>query len=119
MLAASLVILALGAGVVGTTWGMFRAIHAEADAVSEANQRQTALTATQRSEREARDSLRLSLREQARARRFSRQMGQRLNSLDALVKAARLLPDERLRDEAIAALALPNIRLGATWLAWP
>src|SRR5437016_8036339 len=49
---------------------------------------------------------------QARTGRFSRQMGQRLDSLAALEKAARIRPDERLRDEAMAALALPDIRRG-------
>ena len=47
---------------------------------------------------------------QARAGRFSRQMGQRLDSLAALARAARIRPDERLRDEAIAAMALPDVR---------
>jgi serine/threonine protein kinase/WD40 repeat protein len=119
VLATSLVLLALLVGIAGTTWGMVRAIRAEADAVSEAGQKQTALTAAQASERDARDSLWVSLNEQARARRFSRRMGQRTASLDALVKAAAIRPDERLRDEAIAALALPDVGLGPTWHAWP
>src|SRR5262249_30633095 len=42
--------------------------------------------------------------------RFSRQMGQRLESLEAIARAARIQPDERLRDEAIAAMALSDIR---------
>src|SRR5215212_6618308 len=44
-------------------------------------------------------------------------MGQRLDSLDTLAKAADIRPDERLRDEAIAALALPDIRPGPSWQA--
>src|SRR5437016_6160399 len=56
---------------------------------------------------------------QARTGRFSRQMGQRLDSLAALEKAARIRPDERLRDEAIAALALPDIRRGPSLHAYP
>jgi WD40 repeat protein/tetratricopeptide (TPR) repeat protein len=119
VLAVSLVMLVLVAGVVGTTWGMVRAIRAEGEAVSEAWQKETALTAAQQSEREARESLWFSLYEQARARRFSRQPGQRLDSLDALAKAAAIRFDERLRDEAIAAMALPDIRLGRAWRAWP
>ena len=39
-------------------------------------------------------------------------MGQRMDSLDALAKAAAIRPDERLRDEAIAAMALPDVRRG-------
>src|SRR5262249_54067801 len=45
------------------------------------------------------------------------QMGQRLNSLDALAKAAALRPDERLRDEAIAALALPDVSFSTSFKA--
>jgi WD40 repeat protein len=106
------VVLALVAGVVGTTWGMVRAI-------SEGNHKETALEAARRSEREARESLWESLYQQARARRFSRQLGQRFESLDALEKAAAIRPDDRLRDEAIAALAVPDVRSGPTWHAWP
>jgi serine/threonine protein kinase/WD40 repeat protein len=69
--------------------------------------------------RRATDSLWLSLYEQARACRLSRQMGQRLNSLEAITQAAQLRIDERLRDEAIAAMALPDVRLGPTWNTWP
>ena len=58
-----------------------------------------------------------SLTAQARATRSSRQMGQRFDSLKALAKASTIarelkLPPERLdplRDEAIAALALPDL----------
>jgi eukaryotic-like serine/threonine-protein kinase len=56
--------------------------------------------------------------ERARAGRFSRRVGQRFDSLDALDKAAKLgrglgLPAERfdrLRDEAIACMALPDMK---------
>jgi serine/threonine protein kinase len=52
---------------------------------------------------------------QARARRFSHQVGQRFASLDALKNAAGLgvFPEHRgeLRDEAIACMALPDLRL--------
>ncbi len=126
VLAAVLLVLALVGGIIGTTWGMLRATDAQADAVSEAKQKEdalldkeAALEDAQQSERDAKDSLWLSLYEQARARRFSRHMGQRLDSLDALAKAAGLRTDERLRDEAIAAMALPDVRLGPTWRAWP
>jgi eukaryotic-like serine/threonine-protein kinase len=126
VLAVSLVVLALVVGIIGTTWGMLRATDAEAVAVNEAKQKDDALTdkvaalaAAEQSERDAKKGLWLSLYEQARARRFSRQMGQRLDSLDALAQAARLRKDDRLRDEAIAAMALPDVRLGSTWQGWP
>jgi serine/threonine protein kinase/WD40 repeat protein/tetratricopeptide (TPR) repeat protein len=112
VLVVSLVVLALVGGLIGTTWGLLRATDAEADARNEADQKQTALAAAQ-------DSWRLSLYEQARARRFSRQMGQRLDSLEALARAAQLRPDERLRDEAVAAMALPDVRPGPTWHGLP
>jgi serine/threonine protein kinase/WD40 repeat protein len=112
VLAATFVFLALLGGIVGPTWGMITAEGA-------LKEKETALTSAQQSERDAKDSLGLSLYEQARARRFSRQPGQRLDSLDALAKAARIRPDERLRDEAIAAMALPDVRLGPPWRAWP
>lgn len=118
MLAASLVVLALVAGIIGTTWGMVRATHAKAEVVSEAKQKDAAFRDKEAALADARDKLWLSLYEQARARRFSRQMGQRLDSLDALVKAAAIRPDERLRDEAIAAMALPDIRLEPSSRRW-
>ena len=43
VLAASLVLAALVVGIIGTTWGMIRATHAEADAVREAGEKTVAL----------------------------------------------------------------------------
>jgi WD40 repeat protein len=126
VVAAALVVLALVGGIIGTTWGLIRATGAHAEAVLEAEakehalkEREAALTAARQSEEAAREKLFLALLNQARAGRFSRQMGQRLDSLDALAKAARIRPDERLRDEAIAAMALPDVRRGATWTVVP
>src|SRR5262249_41641992 len=79
--------------------------------------KEIALAAAKASEREAKESLWRSLYEQARSRRFSRQVGQRLESLDAVAKAAAIRSDERLRDEAIAAMALPDVSLGPSWRA--
>jgi serine/threonine protein kinase/WD40 repeat protein len=69
-------------------------------------------------DRKTRENLFASLTAQARATRLSREVGQRFDSLLALDQAARLarelkLPPERLdsvRDEAIACLALPDMR---------
>jgi WD40 repeat protein len=77
------------------------------------------LARTETAEREKTDRLWQSYLDQARARRFSRQMGQRFDSLDALTRAARLRPDPRLRDEVIACLALPDLRAGKPWPIWP
>jgi serine/threonine protein kinase/WD40 repeat protein len=108
VLAAALVLLALVGGVIGTTLAMIRATDAQAEAVFEAKQKEAALT-------DAQDKLWLSFYERARAERFSRRRGQRLDSLAALAEAARLRPDERLRDEAIAAMALPDVHGTPAW----
>jgi serine/threonine protein kinase/WD40 repeat protein len=110
VLAASLIFLALVAGILGTTWGMIRATAAQDGAVNEAKQKKAALATAQ-------DQLFLALLNRARAGRYSRQMGQRLESLDAVEQAAGIHPDERLRDEAIAALALPDVRRVPGWYA--
>ena len=102
VLSACLVLLALVGGIIGTTWNMVRATTAQAIAVNEARQKEAALLASQVSERNAKEKLRLSLYERARAGRYSRQMGQRLDSLAALTEAARIRPDAALRDEDTA-----------------
>jgi WD40 repeat protein len=68
-------------------------------------------------ERQTQENLLDSLTEQARATRFSRQVGQRFESLRALKRATRIarelgLPPERfdrIRDQAIACFALPDM----------
>src|SRR5207249_1914089 len=79
VLAGSLVLLALVSGIIGTTWGMLRATDAQADAVSEAKQKadalqdkEAALTAAERSKRDADEKLFDSYVAQARAFRLSR-----------------------------------------------
>ncbi len=120
VLAASLVLLALVVGIVGTTWGLIRATDAQGVAVDEADKKEAALQASRRSERDATDRLFEALWHRARAGRFSRQMGQRHDSLAAAAKAARIRPDDgRLRDEAIAALALPDVRRVPGWRSEP
>jgi WD40 repeat protein len=115
VLAASLVLLALVGGIIGTTWGLIRATDARGAAVREAEQKQAALAAARQSEHDARDQLFLALFNQARAGRFSRHMGQRIDTLSALAETARVRPDGRLRDEAIAAMALPDVRRVPGW----
>ncbi len=83
--------------------------------------------AAEQAERERRLELVQALQDRARAGRMSRRPGQRYASLDALAQAAQLareldLPPERfaqLRHEAIACLALPDVRLAKTWDIWP
>lgn len=78
-------------------------------------QRAVALATATRSEQQARDELFRALRNEAQARRFSRQVGQRTDSLKALTQAARIRREDNLRDEAIAALALPDVQPGPKW----
>jgi eukaryotic-like serine/threonine-protein kinase len=113
------IFLALLIGIFATTWGFFRATDAEAIALSEVELKKKALTAAQESGQEAREQLFQSLLNQAQARRFSRQMGQRLDALDAVTRASAIRLDDRLRDEATAAMALPDIRPGPEWKAAP
>jgi serine/threonine protein kinase/WD40 repeat protein len=83
----------------------------------------TALGQAKQAGRTAQEQLCDSLFVQAHAGRFSRQPGQRLDSLKALAQAAQLGrelgrgPTEqlKLRNEAIACLALPDVRLEKEW----
>ena len=78
-------------------------------------EREVALEAARASEQQARDQLFISLQSQAQARRSSGQMGQRLESLAALTEAARIRPVPELRDNAIAAMAMPDVERGPIW----
>jgi YD repeat-containing protein len=77
-------------------------------------------------ERERTEQLWKSYRDQAEARRFSRQAGQRFESLKALAEAARIarslgLGDEviaDLRRKAIVSLTLPDLRLDRELAGW-
>jgi eukaryotic-like serine/threonine-protein kinase len=71
-------------------------------------------------ERNTREQLWISKRDQARALRMSRRPGQRIEALRVIAEAMRLPvpPDHslaELRTEAIAALALPDIEVERTW----
>ena len=64
---------------------------------------------------------------EARAGRSGKQIGQRFGSLEALNEASRLAAEMKLgedrvmelRNEAIATLALPDIRIVKEWEGWP
>src|SRR5262249_3024634 len=77
------------------------------------------LDLTEKAELEKTEKLRQSYVEQARAGRFSGRAGQRFESLKALAEAAKIRPEPRLRDEAIACLALPDARLVRDWEGLP
>lgn len=55
----------------------------------------------------------------ARANRLSGQVGRRFESLDALAKAAVIRPSVELRNEAIAAMALTDVRPLGDWIELP
>jgi WD40 repeat protein len=126
VLAASLLVLMLLGGIIGTTWGMLRATDAEADALQEAGQKETALKekegalgAAQASARDAQEQLFLALRNQARAERVSGRPGQRFEALKAIRKAAKIRVTPELRTEAIAALVLPDLVMAREWDGFP
>jgi serine/threonine protein kinase/WD40 repeat protein/tetratricopeptide (TPR) repeat protein len=114
-------------GTVVSVWLAVRAIDAEGLAakrlVTEAEARQAADTERDRAKRRLFDA-RLA---QARAARWSGRAGQRFDGLAALTEAARLAheldlgPEEilKLRNEAIACMALVDLRLDQKWPAYP
>ncbi len=68
-----------------------------------------------RAEADATEKLWESYLAQARATRWSGRSGRRINSLDAISKAAAIRPSTDLRDEAIASMALPDVRVAHQW----
>jgi tetratricopeptide (TPR) repeat protein/WD40 repeat protein len=87
----------------------------------------TALDDTQKAERKARLREAEALVGKAHSTRYSRRVGQRFEALAALEKAVAIgrelgQPPEwfdRLRNEAIAALALPDIHITHSWPGFP
>lgn len=75
-------------------------------------ERNAALEAAKASEKQARDQLFQSLKNQALAWRHSGRAGHRLESLAAVTKASHIHRDAELRDHAMAAMALPDIEHG-------
>jgi serine/threonine protein kinase len=119
VLAASLVVLALVAGIVGTTSGMLRADAARDEAANEAEQKRQALGAKEAALADAKDKLFQALVNRARAERSSDRVGQRFATLKAIREAAQLRFTPELRTEATAALVLPDAEIVQEWDAWP
>jgi len=71
---------------------------------------QRSLLRAEAAERESRHQLYTALLEQARANVRSGEMGQRVRALDAVRRAAAISNSVELRCEAMAALALPDLR---------
>ncbi len=106
--AASVALLAVAAGVVGTGIGFLRATLAEAEALEEARRATAA-------EEDARMRLRRALLSEARALRRSQQPGQRQQSLELLSQAAAIQPGEDIRDELIASLSMTDLEVAREW----
>jgi WD40 repeat protein/tetratricopeptide (TPR) repeat protein len=124
VIAASLFLLALVAGVIGTTVGMLqanRAAEAEKQARAQAH---ASLEEARRAEREKTEKLALSYFKEAQAKRWSGLVGRRFESLELLKMAAELyrgleqLDGPRtleLRNEAIACLTLADLKPSKEW----
>ena len=74
-----------------------------------------AATRLQRANRAGQERLRESLLAQAHANRWSGRPGRRFDSLGAIRKAAEIRPGLDLRNEAIAAMALVDVRPAGQW----
>jgi hypothetical protein len=66
-------------------------------------------------EAEAKEQLRGSYLAQAQAGRWSHRAGRRFGGLDLLKKAAEIHPSLELRNEAIACMVLPDLRVVKEW----
>ena len=71
-------------------------------------------TRATRAEGAAREQLRTALLAQARASRFTGRAGQRHDALAAATEAGRILPGPDAREEAVAALALPDLETSSS-----
>jgi WD40 repeat protein/tRNA A-37 threonylcarbamoyl transferase component Bud32 len=71
--------------------------------------------AAEQAEEQAEEQLWNALLSQAQANRWSSRLGRNFDSLDVLRRAAALRPSPELRNEAIACMALPDLRLARQW----
>jgi eukaryotic-like serine/threonine-protein kinase len=101
-------LVAVAVAVIGVTLALFQAMWAQEEAEAEARR---ALQA----EEAANLRLRGSLLDQARAIRRGNIVGRRLTSLALLSQASGIRPGSDLRDEAIAALMLTDLRTAEEW----
>jgi WD40 repeat protein len=109
------VLVALMAGIVATTWQALRATQAETDALSEAHRAVAHEREAEQAKEETKEQLWKALLSQARANKSSGRPGRNYDSLDVLKHAAALRPSLQLRNEAIACMALPDLRLARQW----
>jgi WD40 repeat protein len=112
---AATVLLALVGGIVATTWQALRATQAEADALGEADRAVAHQREAEKAREETKDQLWNALLSQARANKRSGQPGRSFESLAVLRRAAALRMSLDLRNEAIACMALPDLRPARQW----
>jgi serine/threonine protein kinase/WD40 repeat protein len=116
----SVVVLALAIATTVSAWLAIRATDAEKGSSDQ-------LRLTQRAEENARERLYRSLVAQARASRLSRRVGQRFESLKTLSEAIKMARDMNLpemdfldlRNETIACMSLPDLRVAREWAGFP
>jgi WD40 repeat protein len=104
----------LAAAVIAAVFANYRARLAAESRSREASlrlQAQQSLSRAEAAEREARHQLYNALLEQARATVRSGELGQRERALEAIRRAAAISNTAELRGAAMAALALPDLRL--------
>ena len=106
--ALGLAVLALLVGGIGLIAGLLRADLAREEALRQAEKATEA-------EQAAQERIRNALVAQARALRRGYSPGRRVESLALLTQASDIRPGDDLRDEAIAATSLTDIRLHARW----
>ena len=126
--------LALVLGTVVSMWQAIRATKAEGLAQMRLQAETKAQNATRKqlsltlgAEGKATRRLYDARLAQAKAGSNSRRIGQRFDSLDALVEATKIAGDLKLaeghflelRNAAIACLALPDLRVAKEWSGWP
>jgi WD40 repeat protein len=131
---ATVLVISLVLGISLSAWQAVRATHAERLAqtrLQSATEAQDAtraqLTLTQLAEDDARRRLYRALVAQAQASRLSRRMGQRFKTLDILNEAIQMAREMNLgeadflelRNEAIACLALADMRVSREWDGCP
>ncbi len=110
--------IALLAGIIGTTTGWLRASRAQSDAIQQTNAKARALVDRSNALEDAKERLFDALLQQARAERSSGRIGQRFKALHAIREAAALKNSAELRSEAMAAMVLPDVEVKQEWQAW-
>jgi WD40 repeat protein len=110
--ALSAVAAALIAGLTTSTFLYFDEVKVRQAMSHEADRARSA-------EADARERLRVAYLAQAKAERWSQHAGRRFEGLDLLQKAAAIRPSPELRNEAIACMALSDVRVIKEWNAYP